>query len=158
MGRCSWLVSKGKKKGEICGIYTKKKIDKKYYCASHFKMVENIDESSNDESNDESNNESEKKELPVKTVKIKENKEPKESKKVKPTLDTHKIDEVIDYEVEEIINKNKSKSELQIINEGIEYIIKRFNDIFPPEKFKSEIAYPEPMENYDVLPEIETFK
>lgn len=47
MGKCDFEITKGKKKQTKCGIYTSKMIGKKYYCAAHFKkMNENNEESS----------------------------------------------------------------------------------------------------------------
>lgn len=40
MPKCQWEIEKGSRKGESCGIYTKKENDGKFYCSSHLKMTE----------------------------------------------------------------------------------------------------------------------
>lgn len=35
MGKCEHVIEKGKRKNQICGIYTNKKIENKFYCSSH---------------------------------------------------------------------------------------------------------------------------
>jgi hypothetical protein len=35
MGKCEHVIEKGKRKNQICGIYTNKIIDNKNYCSSH---------------------------------------------------------------------------------------------------------------------------
>lgn len=59
MGKCTWLIEKGKKKGQECGIYTNKKIDDKFYCNSHY----NMKNSKNDEIKDENSKINEKVEI-----------------------------------------------------------------------------------------------
>lgn len=40
MGKCQWIINKGKRVNEECGIYTKKENNGNFYCSSHLKMTE----------------------------------------------------------------------------------------------------------------------
>jgi hypothetical protein len=62
MGKCSFLITKGKKKGSKCGIYTSKIHDKKYLCAAHYKLV-------NEEIPDSESEEQSEKEIKKKIIK-----------------------------------------------------------------------------------------
>ena len=41
MGKCQFLITKGKKKGTECGQYTTIEVDNKYYCGVHNKKINN---------------------------------------------------------------------------------------------------------------------
>jgi hypothetical protein len=51
MGKCDFEITKGKKKGTKCGIYTSKMIGKKYYCVAHYNHLkkEDAEDSEHDE-------------------------------------------------------------------------------------------------------------
>lgn len=49
MGKCEFIILKGKKKGLNCDMYTSKKNNGKYYCNAHIKIVENPKEESKEE-------------------------------------------------------------------------------------------------------------
>lgn len=36
MGKCEHVIEKGKRKDQVCGIYTNKKVDNRFYCSSHY--------------------------------------------------------------------------------------------------------------------------
>ena len=153
MAKCSWLITKGSKKGTKCGIYTTKKYDGKHYCASHYKMISVLNEPEEKEEDEieiyESEDESPVKKVkkPVKNMKndTKKNKkiiehytddenlDSKESPEVKPNLKSHSVDDIIDYEFDQIIKKEKSKTNIDHLTDKVNYLTDRFNKIFPPD-------------------------
>jgi hypothetical protein len=163
MGRCSWVITKGKKSGETCGIYTKKKHNDEYYCASHIKIRQALDEPEEQEESYEEEIEE------VEEVKPKSKPKPEKKKVVKkvpnykvtkrdekddtiepapeeeieesivePTIENNTLDEVIDYHYQQELKKEESKSQFEIVNEKIDYIIKRLNELFLDNKVNLE--------------------
>ena len=148
MGRCGWKITKGSKKGSTCNIYTTKKYEGKHYCASHYKMICVLNEPEEKEEEEiEIYGSEEEEEEPKKIKKQVKNPEikPKKNKKiivseelespetVKPNLDSHSVDDIIDYEFKEIVKKEKSKNNIDVLTDKVNYLTERFNLIFPPD-------------------------
>ena len=182
MGKCSWKITKGNKKGDTCDIYSKKKYNEKYYCASHIKMIEILDKKNSEDSIEDVNSSPEvvikkehkkepKKEVkkvfkvePVKEVKKKKSKiieiteTPKEESDEDLSLDTHALDDVIESEYKKALKKDKSKSDIEKLRERVDYLFNKLNEIHPPKPMIDEIQFDNIDNVYqNDLPNIETF-
>lgn len=148
MPKCSWLTSKGPRKGKVCDIYTTKKVGDNYFCASHFKMVNDKNDPVEDEL----------KEIPVVKKKLKSISsnskikiEPISSPKTQPKPivkepdvipeNEESIDEDCNMEYHHLededycdkaIRHENSKSDFQKLKEKIDYLCDRINKLFPP--------------------------
>jgi len=129
MGKCQWMITKGSKKGETCGIYSKKKNDGKYYCASHHKMITIL----NDVENTPEIVKKEPKKEAKKHIKNENKSEEKEDQEddENPSLETHSLDFIIEHEYQKALKKDKSKNKLE---EKVDYLMKKMNELFPPKK------------------------
>lgn len=140
MGKCSFLITKGKKKGSKCGIYTSKIHDKKYLCAAHYKLVnEEIPDSESEESEKKikkhsSGSKSNKKEIkkeikkePKKEVKKEESEELDDLEESKEEQEVKEIKKEIHVE-----NKKKYKpykpSDDDLINKDLDELIDEYDE------------------------------
>lgn len=157
MGRCSWKVTKGKKKGEVCEIYTGKKYNGKYYCTSHYKMISGTPDSSNSPE--------EKKKKPKNEVidksdldEVEELTEEEESENENNFVkEKNKI-----IEQKEPIQKKKNEKKY-LLEKKIDYVINRFNEIFPPKSYFDDLVeqYKNDQKNNDQkneIPSMESWK
>lgn len=183
MPRCSWRITKGTKKGSTCNIYSKKKYDGKCYCAAHYNKLMSIENESSGEKEIKKSATGPKKEVkksssksskpkveikkskPIKIQKSEEqedielmesseNENWREEELDKPTLDTHSLDDLIEYEYQDALKKELKKNDLDILKEKVDYLLKRMNELFPPVERKRRIQE----DNYDEIPELEVFK
>ena len=79
-----------------------------------------------------------------------------------PTLETNTLDDVIEFEYNKSIKKENSKSEIKRLNEKVDYLLKRINEIHPP-KIEYDINDDNELyiDNCDIendIPSIEVFK
>jgi hypothetical protein len=104
MGKCSFLITKGKKKGSKCGIYTSKIHDKKYLCAAHYKLVNEEIPDSESESDEVPKKKEHKKEIKKSSDSKTHKKEPKKEFKKEKSEESDDIDleKSEDKEVEKI--------------------------------------------------------
>lgn len=106
MPRCQWIIEKGSRKNEECGIYTKKENDGKYYCSSHLKMAEKT----------------ENEDKPIKLKKTKTTKKiiKKIPKKKEETISESKSSSEDDFDNGEIIEEIKDKTVISPIEKTLE--------------------------------------
>ena len=99
MPKCQWIIEKGSRKNEECGIYTKKENNGKYYCTSHLKMAEK--------------NETEEKPIKLKKTKT--------AKKInKKILENESSSDENDFNEDEIIEEMKDKTFIAHHDENLE--------------------------------------
>ena len=163
MGRCSWEITKGSKKGETCGIYTKKKYEGEYYCASHFKMIEELNKEEIEEEVEEEEEIKVKKITKPKITSGSKSNKKKPQKKIEtvtledadleePTLDTHSLEEIIEHDFKKAINKDKSKSDIQRLTDKISHLYNRLNEIFPPDRMFEKSNNTNLIEDHEMPP------
>lgn len=64
MGKCEFSITKGKKKGQICGQYSKLQLNNKYYCGVHLQKInENESNTRENITKDEANERKKKKDI-----------------------------------------------------------------------------------------------
>lgn len=113
MAKCEFLITKGKKKHTMCGIYSSKMIGKKCYCAAHYNKVKSQKEEEEAEESSEHDEVVEtKKKVAKKTTTVK--KPAKVEKKTTSVKKPKKEEEESDQsdslsEIEELIEKPKKK-------------------------------------------------
>jgi hypothetical protein len=103
MGKCQYLIQKGKKKGLECGIYSSNQVENKFYCSSHLKMIEG-----------------ENKEPNIAVESIIPPDDDNKSIEEKTFDNGDNIDDIINYEVHKM---NKPKSQFDILNDKLDSIL-----------------------------------